>query len=139
MAQVVFAPKTEGFCNPAEGIVTSSCGERENPLLEKTEFHNGVVTKIRESDTYGLVLEYETNDGFRVQYAHLQKTLVKEGEKVRQGQAVAKSGNTGLSTGPHLHYSLWKDGILLDPMEYVDLPYTAEVTAEYAARGEDLE
>lgn len=100
---------------------------------------SGVVTKIRESDTYGLVLEYETNDGFRVQYAHLQKTLVKEGEKVRQGQAVAKSGNTGLSTGPHLHYSLWKDGILLDPMEYVDLPYTVEVTAEYAARGEDLE
>lgn len=153
---MVFAPKTEGFCNPAEGIITSSCGERENPLLEKTEFHNGldiamaegtevaavksgVVTKIRESDTYGLVLEYETNDGFRVQYAHLQKTLVKEGEKVRQGQAVAKSGNTGLSTGPHLHYSLWKDGVLLDPMEYVDLPYTAEVTAEYAARGEDLE
>ena len=70
MAQVVFAPKTEDFCNPAEGIITSSCGERENPLLEKTEFHNGldiamvegtevaavksgVVTKIRESDTYG--------------------------------------------------------------------------------------
>ena len=129
MAQVVFAPKTEDFCNPAEGIITSSCGERENPLLEKTEFHNGL----------DIAMEYETNDGFRVQYAHLQKTLVKEGEKVRQGQAVAKSGNTGLSTGPHLHYSLWKDGILLDPMEYVDLPYTAEVTAEYAARGEDFE
>lgn len=156
VAQVVFVPKTEGFCNPAEGIITSSCGERENPLLEKIEFHNGldiamaegtevvavksgVVTEIRESDTYGLVLEYETKDGFRVQYAHLRETLVKEGEKVRQGQAVAKSGNTGLSTGPHLHYSLWKDGILLDPMEYVDLPYTAEVTAEYAARGDDLE
>lgn len=156
VAQVVFAPKTEAFCNPVEGIVTSSCGERENPLLEKTEFHNGldiavaegtkvlavksgVVTKIRQSDTYGLVLEYETEDGFQVQYAHLQKTLVKEGEKIQQGQAVAKSGNSGLSTGPHLHYSLWKDGVLLDPMDYVDLPHTADVSAEYAARGEDLD
>lgn len=48
MAQVVFAPKTEGFCNPAEGIVTSSCGERENPLLEKTEFHNGLDIAMAE-------------------------------------------------------------------------------------------
>ena len=48
MAQVVLAPKTEGFCNPAEGIVTSSCGERENPLLEKTEFHNGLDIAMAE-------------------------------------------------------------------------------------------
>ena len=145
--------KQEDWINPAEGTVTSSCGERENPVLNKMEFHNGidiavvtgtevvavrsgVVTVIRTSATFGKVLEYETADGYKVMYAHLSEVLVKKGEKIKQGDIVAKSGNTGLSTGPHLHYSLWKDGTLLDPMEYVDLKYTQEVAAEYAARGD---
>lgn len=145
--------KQEDWINPAEGTVTSSCGARENPVLNKMEFHNGidiavvtgtevvavrsgVVTVIRTSATFGKVLEYETADGYKVMYAHLSEVLVKKGEKIKQGDIVAKSGNTGLSTGPHLHYSLWKDGTLLDPMEYVDLKYTQEVAAEYAARGD---
>lgn len=153
---VSWTARTEQFCNPVEeGIITSSCGERENPILEKQEFHDGLdiavpegtqvvavkrgtVTQIRQSQTLGLVLEYETLDGFVVQYAHLQDTLVTEGEEIAQGQAVAKSGNSGLSTGPHLHYRLEKEGILLDPMPYVTLPYTAEVSAEYEARGESI-
>ena len=52
-------------------------------------------------------------------YAHLSKVLVQEGEQVKQRQKVAESGNTGLSTGPHLHYSLWKGEKLLDPMDYL--------------------
>ena len=52
-------------------------------------------------------------------YAHLSEVLVQEGEEVRQGQIIARSGNTGLSTGPHLHYSLWKEETLLDPMDYL--------------------
>ena len=57
---------------------------------------------------------------------------------MRRGQTVAKSGNSGLSTGPHLHYSLYREGMLIDPMPYVSLPYTADVEAEYAARGEKM-
>ena len=119
-----------------EGIITSYCGERENPILHKQENHNGLdiavpegtdviavksgtVTEVRTSATYGKVLEYETKDGYTVMYAHLSKVLVKQGEEIKQGQVVAKSGNTGLSTGPHLHYSLWKGETLLDPMEYL--------------------
>lgn len=153
---VHWTARTEPFCDPVQnGTITSSCGERQNPILQKQEFHDGLdiavpegtevvavksgtVTQIRQSQTLGLVLEYETLDGFVVQYAHLQDTLVAEGEQITQGQAVAKSGNSGLSTGPHLHYSLQKEGILLDPMPYVTLPYTAEVSAEYAARGESI-
>lgn len=153
---VHWTARTEPFCDPVKnGTITSSCGERQNPILQKQEFHDGLdiavpegtevvavksgtVTQIRQSQTLGLVLEYETLDGFVVQYAHLQDTLVAEGEQITQGQAVAKSGNSGLSTGPHLHYSLQKEGILLDPMPYVTLPYTAEVSAEYAARGESI-
>jgi len=147
--------KQEGWINPAEGTVTSSCGVRNNPILNKMELHNGidigvgigtevaavrsgVVTEIRTSATFGHVLEYETNDGYKVMYAHLSEILVKEGEKVKQGQVVAKSGNSGLSTGPHLHYSLWKNGKLIDPMDYVNLKYTQEVAAEYAARGASI-
>ena len=119
-----------------EGVITSACGERENPILHKQENHNGLdiavtegtdvvavksgtVTEVRTSATYGEVLQYETTDGYMVMYAHLSEVLVKEGDKIRQGEVVAKSGNTGLSTGPHLHYSLWKGETLLDPMEYL--------------------
>ena len=119
-----------------DGVITSYCGERENPILHKQETHNGLdiavpegtdviavksgtVTEVRTSATYGKVLEYETKDGYTVMYAHLSKVLVKQGEEIKQGQVVAKSGNTGLSTGPHLHYSLWKGETLLDPMEYL--------------------
>ncbi len=147
--------KQEGWINPAEGMVTSSYGIRENPVLNTKEFHNGidigvvvgtevaavhsgVVTDIRTSPTFGEVLEYETADGYKVMYAHLSEVLVKKGDKIKQGDIVAKSGNTGLSTGPHLHYSLWKNGQLIDPMDYVNLKYTQEVAAEYAARGDSI-
>ena len=128
--------KQEDWLSPVDGVITSYCGERENPILHKQENHNGLdiavpegtdviavksgtVTEVRTSATYGKVLEYETKDGYTVMYAHLSKVLVKQGEEIKQGQVVAKSGNTGLSTGPHLHYSLWKGETLLDPMEYL--------------------
>lgn len=145
--------KVEGWRNPLEGIITSSCGTRQNPVLGREELHDGldiavaegtnvaavrsgVVTKVRTSKTLGKVVTFEVEGGYQVMYAHLSETLVKKGDKIRQGQTIAKSGNTGLSTGPHLHYSLWYKGTLLDPMEYVSLPYTGEVAAEYRARGD---
>lgn len=148
---VSWTPKTETWQNPLMGTITSSCGKRKNPILNKEEFHDGldiaaevgtdvtavksgVVMTVRNSDTLGLVLEYETKDGFLIRYAHLQKIFVKKGEKIKQGQIVAKVGSTGLSTGPHLHYTVKKDGMILDPMPFVDLEHTKEVDAEYQAR-----
>ena len=133
---VLWAKKREEWLSPVEGVITSACGERVNPILGKRENHNGLdiavaegtaviavksgkVTEVRTSATYGKLLEYETTDGYTVMYAHLSKVLVQEGEMVKQGQKVAESGNTGLSTGPHLHYSLWKGEKLLDPMDYL--------------------
>lgn len=80
---------------------------------------SGTVTEVRTSATYGKLLRYETTDGYTVFYAHLSEILVKKGEKIKQGQVVARSGNTGLSTGPHLHYGIYRDGTLLNPMEYL--------------------
>ena len=128
--------KTEDWLAPVSGVVTSACGERENPVLHKQELHDGLdiavsegtdvvavksgtVTEVRTSATYGKLLRYETTDGYTILYAHLSEVLVKKGEKVRQGQVVARSGNTGLSTGPHLHYGIYRDGTLLNPMEYL--------------------
>ncbi len=119
-----------------EGIITSYCGERQNPILKKQEFHDGldiavaegtdviavrsgVVTEVRNSATYGKLLKYETIDGYEVMYAHLSAVLVQKGEKIRQEQIVAKSGNTGLSTGPHLHYSLFRHGESVDPLPFL--------------------
>lgn len=68
-------------------------------------------------------------------YAHLKSVSVKEGDYIKQGQKIAETGNTGLSTGPHLHYSVWKDSMLMDPMQFVYLDYTKDVKMEYAARG----
>ena len=133
---VLWEKKREEWLSPVEGVITSACGERVNPILGKRENHNGLdiavaegtaviavksgkVTEVRTSATYGKLLEYETTDGYTVMYAHLSKVLVQEGEQVKQGQKVAESGNTGLSTGPHLHYSLWRGDKLLDPMEYL--------------------
>ena len=138
-----------------QGIITSSCGIRENPILQKEEVHDGLdiavaegtavlavksgtVTEVRTSATYGKLMRYETEDGYEIFYAHLSEVLVKPGEQVKQGQVVAKSGNTGLSTGPHLHYGVYRNGEMLDPMELVTLSWTDSVKAEYAARGEIL-
>ena len=128
--------KEEEWMPPVDGVITSYCGERENPILHKQEIHDGVdiavaegtevravksgtVTEVRTSDTYGNLMKYETEDGYEVMYAHLSKVMVKEGEKIKQGQIVAKSGNTGLSTGPHLHYGIYQKGKLVDPLPFL--------------------
>ena len=129
--------KKEDWLAPVTaGVVTSDCGKRENPLLHKQELHDGLdiavpqgtevvavksstVTEVRTSATYGKLLRFETTDGYTILYAHLSEILVGQGEKIKQGQVVAKSGNTGLSTGPHLHYGIYREGKLLNPMEYL--------------------
>ncbi len=154
-SDIVKKNEIEQWIEPVNGIITSSCGERENPILQKMEYHNGldiavaentqavavksgIVTEVRNSETLGKVLKYETEDGYTVMYAHLNNVLVKKGENVKQGQIVAMTGNTGLSTGPHIHYSIWRGDMLINPMQFVDLNYTEEVKAEYLARGVKL-
>lgn len=126
-----------------------------NPVLEKEELHDGidimvpegtevkavmsgVVTDAALSQTFGKYICVQSENGYRYKFAHLSEILVNVGDAVTQGQTVAISGNTGLSTGAHLHYSLWIDELLSDPISFVDYPFTEEVSQEYAARGEEL-
>ncbi len=114
--------------------LTSYFGNRENPILKKPEFHTGIdiacltgtkataifdgnIVETGVSPTYGIYLIYE-NDLHKVMYAHLSKLLVKSGS-VKKSDALALTGSTGLSTGPHLHMTIWEDGLLSDPLKYI--------------------
>ncbi|MCJ7856944.1 M23 family metallopeptidase [Lachnospiraceae bacterium NSJ-143] len=82
---------------------------------------DGTVTSCINSSSYGVKLNFTTDDGYDVFYAHLSSILVKEGERVTAGQVVALSGNTGITTGPHLHYGIHKNDDKIDPIQYVSL------------------
>ena len=118
---------------PGSARVSSPFGNRINPLTGATEFHNGidmafahgtpivaiqdgVVTEISYNAYSGNYLRYMTSDGLLVGYAHLYNILVEVGDIVRQGDVVALTGNSGLSTGPHLHVTIWQDGATIDPL-----------------------
>ena len=136
------------WINPVEGAITSIFGYRVNPVLNKEEFHDGidiaagmgtpvaavrdgVVTKAGWSNTYGNYITFITEDGYEIKYAHLSKTLAENGDTVRQGQIIAESGNTGLTTGPHLHYSITEGEGFVDPGIYVSLEYTKKARSDY--------
>lgn len=78
----------------------------------------GTVTDIHVSNTYGNVLIYETDDGYKIMCAHLKSINVEEGEPVVQGEIIAYVGKTGLCTGPHLHYTVYLDTMLMDPIQF---------------------
>lgn len=99
---------------------------------------SGVVSQVYTSPTFGNVLKYKTDNGYEIMYAHLKEALVSEGDRIEKGQVVALSGNTGLSTGAHLHYTIFNGSEVIDPLSFVELPYTAVVKAEYAALGKHL-
>jgi murein DD-endopeptidase MepM/ murein hydrolase activator NlpD len=82
---------------------------------------NGTIMPGGWGSSYGIQLVQRVKEGFVI-YAHLSKVLVKPGDKIKIGQVIALSGNTGNSTGPHLHFELrtkqrWSDGTDIDPKE----------------------
>ncbi len=122
---------------PVRGSVTSDFGYRTSPVSGKNEFHlamdigapkgtevgafaDGVVEYIGESDEFGLYLKIRHSNEVASFYAHCSKLLVHKGDTVTCGQTVALVGDTGNATGPHLHLTIEKDNIRLDPAYYVD-------------------
>lgn len=117
------------------GIISDGFGMRFHPILHIMLMHegidieapvgtpvhvsgDGVVTYAGRRGGYGNVVEVDNGFGYETLYAHLSKFLVKPGEKVKRGQVIALSGDTGLSTGPHLHYGVMKDGVFVNPADY---------------------
>ena len=62
------------------------------------------------------------DDGNESQYHHLSKAYIKDGDRVTRGQVISRMGNTGISTGPHLHFQLEIDGKLVNPLKYIEIP-----------------
>jgi len=79
----------------------------------------GVVTLVTRQTGYGNVLEIDHGDGIVTKYAHCSRIVVRVGQHVKRGQMIANVGNTGLATGPHLHYEIHVNGRVVDPLTYV--------------------
>jgi hypothetical protein len=79
----------------------------------------GVVTRLGREAGYGLVLEIDHGNGIKTMYAHCSRVMVRRGQRVKRGQEIAAVGNSGLSTGPHLHYEIHINGKVVDPLTYV--------------------
>jgi murein DD-endopeptidase MepM/ murein hydrolase activator NlpD len=122
---------------PTTGWLSSEFSRaRFHPILHLARPHEGIdlaapygapvvapaagrVMRISHQTGYGLVLEIEHGNGIETKYAHLSKVVVQEGEQVTRGQPIAAVGNSGLSTGPHLHYEVHVNGKVVDPLTYV--------------------
>ena len=117
------------------GKITSKFGNRNHPILKSVKFHRGVdiavsigtpvysgikgkVTFAGRKGNYGNLVEIEGNDGIKVRYAHLNSIDVVTGQKVSDGEKVAETGNTGMSTGPHLHYEIIIDENPVNPLDF---------------------
>jgi murein DD-endopeptidase MepM/ murein hydrolase activator NlpD len=117
------------------GVITDGFGMRMHPILHIRLMHEGIdlecetgtpvyatgdgeVSYVGRRGGYGLVVEIDHGFGYSTLYGHLEKSLVAEGQKVKRGQKIALSGESGLVTGPHLHYEVVKDGIHVDPTGY---------------------
>lgn len=88
----------------------------------KTDVHasdGGTVTFSGYKGTYGYLVIIDHQNGMETYYAHNSELLVKEGDKVYQGYHIAESGSTGRSTGPHCHFGIKKNGVFVDPLEYL--------------------
>lgn len=119
--------------------ITSKYGNRKHPVSGNISFHNGidiavpigthiinpyngVVKNINTHSTGGKQLIIEHDNGFTTGYAHLENnSFFQIGDKVKQGEVIATTGNTGISTGPHLHLTLRKDGVLVNPESYFNV------------------
>ncbi len=118
------------------GYVTSPFGERIDPFTGRMSFHPGldigaykgepvhavaagVVTYAGVRSGYGKVVEIDDGDGYMTRYAHNSRLVARVGEHVHKGEIISDAGSTGRSTGPHVHFEVWHNGRLVNPIAYV--------------------
>jgi murein DD-endopeptidase MepM/ murein hydrolase activator NlpD len=119
------------------GRISSPFGRRIDPFTGNLAWHqgidfatgrtgidikavaSGIVTFADEKQGYGLMVKVNHGNGYETLYAHDEKLLVKPGDIVKKGQIIALSGNSGRSTGPHVHFEVHKNGRVVDPSSYV--------------------
>lgn len=80
---------------------------------------SGIVVEVHENEEYGQFLRVQHSDGYETLYGHASSVRVRTGDQVETGQVVALSGNSGRSTGPHLHFEVRRNGQPVDPMQVI--------------------
>jgi murein DD-endopeptidase MepM/ murein hydrolase activator NlpD len=120
----------------SDGWISSFFGYRTDPFTGRREFHQGVdiagelgepvvavaagvVTYAGKHGGYGNLVEINHGNGFVTRYGHNSKVLVAVGDTVSKGQEVALMGSTGRSTGPHVHFEVWRSGKVVNPIKYL--------------------
>ena len=118
------------------GWLSSYFGRRTDPMNGKSAWHrgvdfagkygneiiavgDGVVTWSGPRYGFGNLVEIKHGNGYVTRYAHNQENLVAVGDQVEQGQTIALMGSTGRSTGPHVHFEVWRNGKAVDPAKYI--------------------
>ncbi len=119
---------------PVSGNITSGFGYRIHPISRKRDFHqgidianktgtiivasgSGIVTFSGYNGGYGRVIIISHGYGYRSVYAHNQENFVKVGDRIEKGESIAKLGNTGSSTGPHVHFEIHYNGNQVNPLK----------------------
>lgn len=119
-----------------KGWLSSHFGRRADPFTGNIGWHNGldfagregsdiiavaagVVTWASDRYGYGNLVEISHGEGYSTRYGHCKKILVKVGDVVKKGQVIALMGSTGRSTGPHVHFEVYKHGRAVDPVTYI--------------------
>ena len=121
---------------PANGWFSSAFSMRSDPFTGQRTFHkgldiscdhgtpvyapaNGVITGRGRDEGFGKMVIINHGNGIVTKYAHLSKFNVSKGQRVKKGDLIAYVGSTGRSTGPHLHYEVYKNGQVVNPMKYI--------------------
>jgi murein DD-endopeptidase MepM/ murein hydrolase activator NlpD len=121
------------------GYNSSSFGWRVDPFTGKMAMHEGldfmaeigtpiyaaaggIVVEAESTPDYGNIIKIDHGSGIETRYAHTSRMMVKEGDRVEKGQLIGEVGNTGRSTGAHLHFEVRLNGVALDPRKYLQTP-----------------
>lgn len=119
-----------------EGYISSYFGGRQDPFDGSDSVHRGVdfagplgsqimsvaagvVTRAEAVSGYGNLIEINHGNGFMTRYGHNQRLLVRAGDTVNRGTAIALMGSTGRSTGPHVHFEVLQNGRQVDPLKFI--------------------
>ena len=129
-------PSLWPVADKGKGRISSEFGWRISPITGKQQYHEGMdiavwyntavlatasgtITKTGWASGYGWLVEIKHGYGYVTRYGHLNKIKVRVGQKVKKGQFIALSGNSGKSTGPHLHYEVRVNNIPKNPRKYI--------------------
>lgn len=130
----LYLSKPKGF--PVAGNISSPFGIRQHPSTGSKDFHSGIdisttpgtpvratadgiITFAGWNGGSGNLVAIEHGHGFSTFYAHNRSIVVNVGQKVKRGDIISYAGSTGNSTGPHVHYEIWKNGRAVNPYEYL--------------------